>query len=136
MRDTINKQALIDHLNSAANELYEKGAIVPSGILVILRDEIEEGKFDTEPAETESAAEKENAELRQKLDIAITALQKYEVTGKVLGEVAREAIHAIKGMEQNCAVCKGSKVDPLDWSECRPCDGTGALSNQGEETKE
>jgi len=47
MRDAINKQALIDHLNSGANELYEKGAIVPSGILVILRDEIEEGKFDT-----------------------------------------------------------------------------------------
>lgn len=44
----IDKQKLIDHLDSQANYFYDQTMVGVSGIFVILRDEVEEGKFDSD----------------------------------------------------------------------------------------
>jgi hypothetical protein len=34
-----------------------------------------------------------------------------------------------KGLERReCPVCKGTCVDPFDWTECRPCNGIGSVA--------
>ncbi|WP_274362736.1 hypothetical protein [Paenibacillus thermotolerans] len=45
----ISKAKLIAYLNQSANDLYDKGAHVPAGIMVILRDGIETGEIDLLP---------------------------------------------------------------------------------------
>lgn len=55
MNRLIDGDKLIDHINVCANDLYDRGGIVPSGVLVILRDTIEEGEFDIPSDQGEGA---------------------------------------------------------------------------------
>lgn len=46
MKEAIDKQKLLDHLNEQANYFYDKQMVGVAGVFVILRDDIESGRFD------------------------------------------------------------------------------------------